>query len=238
MNKISLFAVSLALGLSLASLCFVPTKLSAQTATGSGSFDTAVIKKLGDKVKQAAEEKADLARETLLGLSQQKRGFIGQVERLTAESLTVVNQGETEVIPIDEDVTFLRNGQAIELADIAVEEWLVIMGIIENETFSPKRILVSSASLRPQKHFVELGTIVNQSNNQLELLSRQEEELNINLTKQTEFQDQDGQTVDESALINDLQVLVVGFEDDQGRTAKIIRALAPLGELITDDQSN
>lgn len=190
-----------------------------ETASKSGVFDPQVVKELIKRVKVKGENEE---------LSQRKRGFIGQVERLTEESVTLENQHGTQVVPVNATVKFLKNGRHIELTDVAVGDWLVVMGLIEDDAFSAKRILVSSASLRPKTHLVTLGTIVAQDRSQLEIVSRQKEELEFDLDSSTTYQDFAGQEIERTQLIKDLQVLVVGTEDDTGKTALIIRALASL----------
>lgn len=202
----------------------------------SHTIDPQVFEEIGKKVRQAAEKYQSDAGEVLSKLAQRKRGFIGQVEHVTEESITVTNSKGTQMISIDETTTLLKASRKISIDDIAIDDWLVVMGLVEeDEVFTPVRILVSSSSLRPPNHIVTLGTIVDQSRTTLTLLSRQNEELSFTLNTDTEYQDQDGKIVDNNEFIQDMQVLAVGARDEDGNTATVIRSLVSLTTLQANE---
>jgi hypothetical protein len=204
----------------------------AQADSTEPEASSAATPSLQERVLRVAKEKYSDVKGAIDQLSVQKKGFIGQIERVTQESLTITNTKGTEVIPFDESVTLLKANQEIDIDQVAVGDWLVVMGIVQDEIFTPKRILVSSESLRPKQHLVNIGTIVEQDSQQIKILSRQGNEVTLDLSKQTEFQDHDGQTAQSSDFIADLQVLVVGFQVEDGdKTATVIRSLASLEAL-------
>ncbi len=213
-----------------------PQIINAQEATDSGSpSPEETTQELKERIQRIVEEKSDQIKGVIDQLSQNKRGFIGQVERVTEESLTITNSKGTEIVSVDEEVTLLKNNQEISIDDIAVDNWLVVMGVIEDDAFSPKRILVSSASLRPKNHLVTLGTIIDQSSKKITILSRQNEEITFNIDSKTDYQDQDGKDASSNDFIVDLQVLIVGNEDDEGKDATVIRSLVLL-ETLQDNE--
>ena len=108
--------------------------------------------------------------------------------------------------------------------------------LIIDDTFTPKRILVSSLSLRPKNHVVALGTIIEQSSGKITILSRQNEEVNFNINTKTQYQDQSGEVARNSEFSEDIQVLIVGDEDDDGKNASIIRSLVSLEALQDNEQ--
>lgn len=164
-------------------------------------------------------------------LSQQKRGFIGQVDRVTEESLTITNSKGTEIIPFNEQVALLKSNREISIDDVAVGDWVVVMGLIVDDAFSPKRILVSSISLRPKNHLVVLGTIIDRSSKEITVLSRKNEEVTLSISTKTAYEDHDGEKASSSEFIEDLQVLIVGDQDDEGKNSSIIRSLVSLEAL-------
>lgn len=228
--------------LSLGSLIFFGvylTPVAAQEATreaeGTG-MDAEVLKELGKKVKEAAEKYQSQAGEVLSQIAQRKRGFIGQVERVTEESITLTNSKGTQVVAIDEEVTLLKANQEISIENVSIDDWLVVMGLVEeDDSFTPVRILVSSTTLRPEDHFVALGTIIDQSATQLTLLSRQSEELTLTLSLETEYQDHDGSLATGTEFVQDMQVLVVGTKNDEGKTVNVVRALVSLEALQNNE---
>lgn len=217
-------------------LLFLVTPVTAQEATDSSSSILDDDKKI-ENMKRYLQNAADNPNvKKILGeLSQQKRGFIGQVERVTKENLTLTNSKGTEIISFSDQVTLLKANKEISIDDVAVDDWLVVMGLIIDDTFTPKRILVSSTTLRPQNHIVILGTIIDQTNSELTLLSRQNEEISFDLNKKTQYQDHDGVVSKGSEFIEDLQVLVVGYENDEGKVASVIRTLVPLETLQNNE---
>jgi hypothetical protein len=225
---ISLFLLTLSLA--------IPRAAQAQDASASGSPTPAeTTQELKERIQRIVEEKSEQIKGVIDQLSQSKRGFIGQVERVTEESLTLTNSKGTEIIPFDDQVTLLKANQEISIDDVAVDDWLVVMGLIIDDTFSPKRILVSSTSLRPKNHLIALGTIIEQSSKEITILSRQNEEMSFDISTKTKYQDQDGKSALRSEFIQDQQVLVIGDEDDDGKNASIIRSLVSL-EILQDNE--
>jgi len=225
---LSLFLLTLSLAM--------PHAVQAQDASASGSPSPAeTTQELKERIQRIVEEKSEQIKGVIDQLSQNKRGFIGQVERVTEESLTLTNSKGTEIIPFDDQVTLLKANREISIDDVAVDDWLVVMGLIVDDAFSPKRILVSSTSLRPKNHLIALGTIVEQSSKEITILSRQNEEMSFDVSSKTQYQDRDGESARRGEFIQDQQVLVVGDEDDGGKNASIIRSLVSL-ETLQDNE--
>ncbi|MBT3250066.1 MAG: hypothetical protein HN846_02995 [Candidatus Pacebacteria bacterium] len=208
----------------------------AQEATTSGSPSPAeTTQELKERIQRIVEEKSDQIKGVIDQISQQKRGFIGQVERVTEESLTITNTKGTEIIPFDENVSLLKSNQEISIDDVAVGDWLVVMGLIIDDAFTPKRILVSSVSIRPKNHLVAMGTIIDQSSKEITILSRQNEELVFKTGTKTKYQDRSGETAFKNDFTEDIQVLIIGDEDDESKNASIIRSLVSL-EALQDNE--
>jgi hypothetical protein len=230
MKKLIFFTLSLLL------LSFASPVAAQEEASTSGSPSPAeTTQELKERIQRIVEEKSEQIKGVIDQLSQQKRGFIGQVERVTEESLTITNSKGTEIIPFDEEVTLLKANQEISVDDIAVDDWVVVMGLIIDDTFTPKRILVSSVSLRPKNHLVTLGTIIDQSSKEITVLSRQNEEINFKVTTKTKYQDRSGEAVRSSEFAEDIQVLIIANEDDDGKNASIIRSLVSLEALQNNE---
>ncbi|MBD3279587.1 MAG: hypothetical protein GF390_02645 [Candidatus Pacebacteria bacterium] len=192
-------------------------------------------KNLKERIEKVVEEKKDQIKGTIDDLSQKSYGFIAQVQRLTEETITVENQDGTQILAIDDQVTLVKDGQEIELTKVAVDDWLIIMGYQEDAEFNPKRIVVSSESLRPSPHLVMFGTIKSLSRSKLDLEPRQKqnetEVLSLTLSQNIEFQDLQGETSQTSLFTEGLQVLVVGYQNEDGeQIITTIRSLAPLTE--------
>lgn len=188
---------------------------------------SATTEKLRERIEKIVDEKRDQIRGVIDEFSEQKRGTIGQVTRLSEESVTITTKKTTEIIPVDDTVTLFKDGDEIELDEIAVDDWLVVMGIIVDDTFQPVRILVSSDSLRPDTPVVELGTITTIDDDELTISPRdQSDTFTIEVTSSTAYQDIEGNEIELSDITEEMQALVVGFEDeDNQRSATLIRIL-------------
>lgn len=210
--------------------------VSAQESSASTSPTPAeTTQKIKERIQRIVKEKSAEIKGVITQLSKKKRGFIGKVERVTAESLTISNVHGIVIIPIDKNVTLLKKSQKISVDKVAVGDWLVVMGLVVDDTFEPKRILVSSETVRPRTHLVNIGTIVAQNSKKITILSRKNETLELAITKKTDFQDLTGESVSSSKFKKDFQVIVVGYENENGKTATVIRSLVSL-ENIKDNE--
>jgi len=204
-----------------------PGQSFAQDSTNSAN-PTETTRQLKERIQRIVDEKKDQIKGVIDDLSQQRTGFIGEVQRVTEESITINNQHGTRILPIDDQVTLRRNNNDIEISEIAVGDWLVVMGVEADDAFVPLRILASSTSLRPRSHVVALGSIADISRNSLTLLSRTGEEVEFVTNTNTSFQDNDGEEVLVSEFVEEMQVIVVGYEDKDDKILTVVRTLAPL----------
>lgn len=194
---------------------------------------TETTRKLRERIERVVQEKKTAVEGVLSEVNPRQRGFIGQVQRVSEEAITVKTQKGTQIIPYNQNVDLRKNGKAITIGDVAVDDWVVVLGITESDTFMPKRIMVSGTSLRPRDHRVYMGSIAALTKSQIKIVKRSDgQDLSMTLTEDTKFEDQHGETIKSTELSEDIQVMVIGYQDDKGQTVTLIRALAPL------DQSN
>lgn len=188
---------------------------------------SATTEKLRERIEKIVDEKRDQIRGVIDEFAEQRRGTIGQVTRLSEESITITTKKTTEIIPVDDTVTLLKDGSEIEIDEVAVDDWLVVMGVIIDDAFQPVRILVSSDSLRPDTPIVELGTITTIERGEFTISPRdQSDEFTIEITSSTEYQDIEGTEIELTDITEEMQALIVGFEnEDNERTATLIRIL-------------
>lgn len=233
-NLFSLLTISATL-LALVLVLF-PAPLQAQTnsktasataTTTSTASPSATTQNLRDRIEKIVEEKRDQIKGVLDEFDQKKRGTLGSVTRVSEESITIKTRKATEIIPLSGDVVIEKAGKTIKLGDIAVGDWVVAMGIIDNDAFVPKRLLVSSTSLRPTTPVVALGTITKIEKTQLEVTPRSgDSAFTIATTTKTEYQDINGKDIERTDLKADMQALVIGVESTANeKSARIIRVL-------------
>jgi len=193
-----------------------PLVYGQDASSSAEEISSETTKNLKDRIQRVVKEKEQEIKGVIEDLSKKKQGFIGEIERVSGETLSIKTVKNTRIIAIDETVTLLKNNKKIELKDIAVGDWLIVMGILEDDNLVAKRIIVSSESLRPKSYIVALGSISDISKSSLIFQSRsQSENQTLTLSKSTSYQDMDGKKIDLSQLSEDSQVLVIYYEEDE-----------------------
>lgn len=223
MNKV---IVSLLLVIAFG-LLWSPAQAQEQS-TGSGTTES-----LKKRIEKLIEEKRDQIEGVLSDLGIRKRGFIGEVQRVSEESITIRTKKGTEIVSVD-GVTLLKASRTIAVKDIAVGDWVVVMGYVENDTFQARRILISAESLRPDPQIVEVGSITNVDRTSLTLQARGSgDTITVTTTRTTEYQDIQGNEIARTDLTEDTQALVVGVDEDSEKTATLIRVLTVIEDEAT-----
>lgn len=163
---------------------------------------------------------------------QRKRGFVGEVVRISEEAITVSNGEQTNIVSLD-GTKLLEDDEEIELEDIIVGDWVTVLGLVTaQDTFVPKFIVVSEEDLTPSKRVVSLGSITDISATLLELQPRNKEAVEeFRLVNSTDYQDINGDETDKDNFEVDTNVLIVGTERENSsgeveKTASIVRSLA------------
>ena len=227
-NKILTILITIFIGI-LAISTFDIAQAQSPTPSDEPTPSETTTQNLRERIEKVVKEKQHQIKGVIDNISFQKQGFVGQLERLNEESLTVKTTSGTRIIPINEEVTFVKNSKNIKVADLAVDNWLVVMGYLEDDTFSPKRILVSTTTLRPKSYTVQLGSIQEISKSEITFLPRSDgEPIEIALSKSSKYQDIDGQKILKTNLSKDLQALVIHYNDDGDHILKTIRLLSIL----------
>jgi hypothetical protein len=123
----------------------------------------------------------------------------------------------------------MRSGSEITADTVEIDNWAVVLGLMEGDSFSPKKITFTSTSLLPNPPVVKLGFIKNLKARALDLQARgQEEIVTATLTSTTEYQTSAGQAIELADFAVDDQVLLIGYQTDDKNIATIVRALAPI----------
>jgi len=218
------------LALSLALMLVIGTHspfVYAQEATESSKTTL----KLKERIERIVEEKREQVKGIISNLTSTKQGFVGETLRVTEESITVKTNKATRIIPLDETVTILKKNKEVAVEDIAVENWVVVMGIIEDDAFKPVRILVSEDSLRPRPHAIVLGSINSIEKTLITVTPRSEETLfNALLNSKTIYEDINGEEITRVDIEEETQALIIAYDDKGSKIAKRIRILTVVEE--------
>lgn len=168
----------------------------------------------------------------VLGLSSDKKeAVIGEVTRVTDETITLSSRHGTKIVPVTKEVSITKGGKDIELTDLAVENWVTVLGKIIEDNFSPVFIYVYSQSLQPKSQYVAIGTITEITRNTITITPRSgDTDKTINILNTTEFEDLNGLEISLSDLEKDITVLVSAHETETKIDALTVRSLAPLAD--------
>jgi len=184
---------------------------------------------LRERIEKIVEQQKEKTESVLGEYPNQMRGFVGQVTRVSETTLTLDNRGVTRVVPLDENVILMRDDSEVAFDTIEIDSWTTVLGIMDNDSFSPKKITFTKNSLLPNPHVVHLGIIRNIKTRSLDFQPRgQEEIITIDLTNNTEYQNSEGEIIDLDEFIKDDQILLIGYQDNSDTVATVIRALAPV----------
>jgi hypothetical protein len=195
------------------------------------NIDTAptTTEKLKERIEKIVEQRKDKIEKVLGESSLQKRGFVGQISRVSETTLTLDVFGTNRIVPFDETTELLKNNAEISAENIAVDGWVTVMGIWEDDSINPRKIIFSDKSPLPDQQLVELGSLKEINNRSVVFQSRySKSETTIYTNSKTTVEDLEGIEADISQLSEEDQVLIVGYKDsDDDSYATTIRALAP-----------
>lgn len=206
---------------------FNPTLAFAQTEPVSTNSAEQTTKNLKTRIEKVVQEKREQIKGVIEKIYQTKRGFIGIVERISEDNITIRNSSGVQILAISDQATILKNNREINLDDIAIENWVVVMGIQEQDSFQVRRLLVSEDSLRPNEFFVSLGSVIETKTNSITINPRnQDEQIEYDLNSKTAYQDNTGEEIKLKQINEESQVLIVGYKTEDGNTATSIRSLS------------
>ena len=214
-------------------------KTASAEPTISEEVEQTSTQNLKERIERVVKEKSEVVKGTIDDLSAKKQGFIGQVERVTDESISIKTIKDTRIVAINDSIKLLKDNKEIKLEEIAVNDWLTVMGVVTNDTFAAKRILVSTQSIRPPEYTVNLGTIQTINKNSLDFKNRDNEEITLTLQKSTSYQNLDGEKIEQADLAENIQALIIYFtqtnkDETETKLIKVVRALSLLSSDETD----
>ena len=215
------------------------TKTATQGATTTQESLEETTEKAIEGIKKRIEDSAGKVKGVLQKRDGAAYSMVGQVQRISDTSLTFRNaQGTTILALNDQEVNITKKNVAMDLTDIAVDDWITLLGYKNTEEFIPRIIFVSEASLQPKIQKVSLGTITQVTATKLTILDRlTQEELTFTIAKTSNLQDADGKPTTAAKLETDLNILVAATkaEDDDSFTITTLKSLAPP---VEEDDSN
>jgi len=181
------------------------------------------------RIEKILDEKKGEVEGIINNIQKSSRGFIGEITRVSEETITITTIKETKIIPINEDISLTKNNKPIDVQKLTVGDWIVVIGNLEDDNFVTKKIIVSTKTLKPKNKIILLGSIEKNSPSYVQVLPRNDSESKrLTITKNTEFLDNLGKPIKRIQLNEGINCLVVGFTTDKGYSATTIKTLAPI----------
>ncbi len=202
------------------------------TASGTimdqAASDSSTTSTLKERIEKVIDERNGSIQGTIDELQQNKKGLVGEIIRVSEETITIMDyEGTNKVIPINNSkVILMKKNKVIEINDLAVGEWVVIIGFEdEQEDFIPQVIEVSSRDLSPIEYLVHTGTINSLSSRQLILNPfQQESPLTFKLGLKTQYLDYRNNESKRIEFEADIKAIVAGYKDDDDNIATFVKA--------------
>lgn len=229
--------LALSLALLLVFAVHHPLRVSAQTATSAAatSSPSATTQKLRERIEKVVEEKREQIAGVLDEITGQRRGYIGEIQRVTSETMTLRTLRGTRIVSIKPTITLQKGTETIKIDQVAVGDWAIVIGSLEDDEIQPDKIIISSTSLRPKPQVVTVGSITKITPTSLSLTDRATgEEYQFTLTKTAKLQDFTGTTIKSTQISPEMQAVVVGQRPTETTlNALIVRVLVTNPQPVT-----
>jgi hypothetical protein len=220
MSKLTLYLIT---GFMLISSFFAIPMINAQSESEATEESTiSNIKKVLDKQVELGQNDQQLA--------QLKQAYLAQVKRVSAETLTVLNNQNSIVIPVTEDLEIIKKEKIIKISEIAVDDWIIVYSVFEENAYSPKRIVLTNDDFTQKDRKIMIGSITELSSSSLLFDSRTgESDFNFLLNKNTQYFDVSDNEVGLKDFYADLQCLIIATAQTNDKwLANSVKALVDL----------
>lgn len=198
------------------------------TVSPEASASAETTEKLKARIEKIVEEKKSQIMGAINTLQQERRGFIGEVQRVSAETITLKTSKGTQILVINKDVGVTKAGKAITVDAIAVGDWAMVIGHTEDDMFLPDLIDISSESLRPKTHLIAIGTLTDVARNTVTFKAKnQETEQKLNIVRTSQYQTREGDDLTFADVDEGSEVLLIGQQNGNNWEVELIRVLTP-----------
>lgn len=156
MNNKSIFAATFFFGLTL-TLGQIHSGVFAQESTDSATtVDPETVK---ENIKKRIQEVVTEG-QNVLGLQTAIKGWTGQIETITTDTITLTSEDQTRLVAINTDTAIVRAGKDAKLADLSIGDFVIAMGSPDsNGILNTLRLVASDEEPDKPKQRVIYGPI-------------------------------------------------------------------------------
>lgn len=220
----------------------VPVAASEDASSSAGGSEIIIRKKTAESTQTANQilqnleklsknqHQTEEIKDKYEDISTKNRGFVAQITSLKDDSFKIRTPDDEEFfITPDKSTTIIKKGKvttgdSYTMANwFAIDDWLVLIGTQNGEVFSPRRIIVSSESLAPQKNFVIKGVIKNVTSSKVEIMPINGNSVEtFKIDKQTNLLDHHQETITSKDLQLEQKVLLVGTQESDNSQKQLL----------------
>lgn len=201
---------------------------SAKIKIASPSADqnsTAVQQNIKDRIEKILDDKGSTVLNSL-----KRKAYVGQVIRVTTESLTLNTlHGEvTAKLTPDKTVMFLMPRLTpVQISDIEIDGFVIAMGYVDgDDVLDARRVLVSPTPLFPINKGVILGVVQSIKSTQMIVRTFAQEDKAILVSNKTIYQDNTGTTIKRIDIKANTKILIITPNaDDASASASLVRVM-------------
>ena len=210
----------------LASAATVPPTATSSAKTASPSADPAVVKQNTlDRIEKILDEKGSSVLNSL-----KRKAYVGQVVRVTTESLTLNTlHGEVTVklTPETTAMFLMPRLTPVQISDIEIDGFVIAMGYVDGEdVLDARRVLVSPTPLFPINKGVILGVVQSVKTTQVLVRTLANENKTVPLSSKTVYQDNTGATIKKTDIKANTKILIITPNvDDASASASLVRVM-------------
>lgn len=184
-------------------------------ATEAGGISETTTQDATTKLRERLQKILGDQDETASGMT--RAGYIGEVTRVSDEAITLKTLAGSEIVPL-EDTILLKRTQRIPVSEVAVGNWIIVIGQREkNRAIKPELLLVQTTDLKPREHMVSIGDVSASTANSVTIIPRgKTEPITLSVNKNSLLTDSAGETILPRNVPKDISVIVVGFAQPNG----------------------
>lgn len=193
-----------------------------------------------ENIKKVIEKNisTDKVKEAFVQVFRQKRGVIGQVTRVTENMITLSSADTTIIVSTTDATTIVEGTNELGVEDIAVDDWLSVVGFDDDGTFEPVEITVLEEDPYPQDVVTVIGSIETIEDNNITVVSRKNSNtIAFTITDSSRIEDATGKELTADELQEDLTCLVVAQKEDDDTAIKHLRLFISSTEIQDATQS-
>lgn len=217
MKSFSFFILSAMFVYSVSTISAASSTPTPEPTETESNDDASLQENIKERLKKAAEEQKDQVKG--VNSDGDKRGFVGTVTRVSEETLTVQTRKGTQIISVEDNLAIIQDGKAFSLANIEIDNQVVVMGYQDGEDFEARRILVLKKPLQSVKKSIAVGTIKKIDKQSVTITTRSDEEKSFSLSPKVVVEDNTGEVLKLTDAKAEQSVLLITVPDEESSKA-------------------